>query len=131
MQEAIQAGAVYIREGAILPDALTFESESYSPDWRSVQGLDSYALGRKINDTGWHFFFMAEGSVVTVIGRENQVTVRSAIKRILEGLSLEKNNSVEITQVAFRTFMGVPYANVTFHIRNIQESMLLLGSNAL
>jgi hypothetical protein len=128
MQEIIQAGTIFLREGIVLPDTLKFDSESYSPEWRSVSGLDGFALDRQIHDAGWHFFYLAGGSGVTVFGGEGQKTVRNAITRILASLKSEKNNSFEITRVTFKTFMRVPYARVTFHMRNIQESTLLLGS---
>jgi hypothetical protein len=130
MQETIQAGSVFIREGTEMPETLKFESESYSPGWRSVHGIDGYGLDRKVQDTGWHFFYFAGANGVRVFGREGQKTVGSAVKRILASLKSRKINSCEITRVTFKTFMGVPYTNVTFHMRNIQESMLLLGSDA-
>ena len=53
--------------------------------------------------------------------------MRKAIKRIQASLRLEKINSFEITRVAPKTFLGIPYTSVSFHLRNIQESMHLLG----
>jgi hypothetical protein len=62
-----------------------------------------------------------------VSGREGEETMRKAIKRIQASLKLEKINSFEITRVVLKTFLGVPYTTVSFHMRNIQESMQLLG----
>ena len=130
MRETIKAGTVLIKEGTLFPAALVIESEPYSPGWRAVTGLDGYAMDRKTHDTGWTFFYLAGESRATVFGGEGQETVRRAIKRILEGLKTEKFNSLEITRVAFKHFLGVPYATVFFHIRNLQESMLLWGSGS-
>ena len=127
MREMIKAGTVLIREGTLLPDALTFESEPYSPGWRSVTGLDGYAMDRKTHEAGWTFFYLAGESRATVVGHEDQDTVRRAIKNILGGLKSEKFNSLEVTRVAFKHFLGVPYATVSFHIRNMQEGMFLSG----
>jgi hypothetical protein len=130
MQDTIDAGTVLFRDGTVFPAAFQCESESYSPGWRSVKGLDGYALDRKIHGTGWHFFYFAGENKVTVFGREGQKTVRKAIEQILAGLKFEKINSFEITRVALKTFLGVPYMSVSFHTRNIQESMLLAGGDA-
>ena len=129
MRETIQAGTILIKDGTLLPGALTFESEPYSPGWRSVRGLDGYAMDRKTHDAGWTFFYLAGESRATVFGHEGQETVRRAIKRILAGLKTEKFNSLEVTRVVFKHFLGVPYATVSFHIRNLQEGMFLFGGD--
>jgi hypothetical protein len=129
MQEAIKAGTVLIKEGILLPDALKLESEPYSPGWRSVSGLDGYAMGRKTHDTGWTFFYLAGETRATVFGHEGQETVRKAIKKILAGLRSGNFNSLEITRVAFKHFLGMPYATVSFHTRNMQEGMFLSGGD--
>ena len=127
MQDAIKAGTVLIREGAILPQALKFESESYSPGW-SVQNLNGYSLDKKLHEIGWHFFYNAGECELSAFGQEGQATVHKAVERILGSLKVEKINSLEVTRVALRTFLGIPYTSVFFHTRNIQESMFLLGS---
>ena len=127
MREIIQAGTILIKQGTLLPDAVTFESEPYSPGWRSVTSLDGYAMDRKTREAGWTFFYLAGEHSATVFGGERQETVRRAIKRILAELKSEKFNSLEITRVAFKHFLGVPYATVSFHLRNMQEGMFLLG----
>lgn len=129
MREVIKAGTVLFKEGTLLPDGLTFESEPYSPGWRSVKGLDGYAMDRKTHDAGWNFFYMAGESTATVFGGEGQETLRRATKQILAGLKSEKSNSLEITRVVFKAFLGMPYTRVSFHLRNLQKGMFLAGSN--
>lgn len=125
MREMIKAGTVLFKEGTLLPDSLTFESEPYSPGWRSVTGLDGCALDRKTHDAGWTFFYLAGESRTTAFGREGQETVRRAVKKILAGLKSEKSNSLEITGLVFKTFLGLPYASISFHLRNLQKGMSL------
>jgi hypothetical protein len=129
MREMIQAGTILIKQGTLLPDAVTFASEPYSPGWRSVTSLDGYAMDRKTREAGWTFFYLAGEKNATVFGGEGQETVRRAVKQILAGLKAEKFNSLEITRVAFKHFLGVPYAAVSFHMRNMQEGMFLSGEN--
>ena len=127
MQETIKAGMVLIKEGTLFPDTLTFQSDVYSPGWRSITGLDGYGMDRKTHDAGWSFFYLAGESRATVFGGDGQETIHKAIKQILAGLKSEKFNSLEITRVAFKHFLGVPYATVSFHLRNMQKGMFLLG----
>lgn len=129
MTEMIDAGTILIKEGVVLPDGFTFESEPQSPGWRSVKGLNGYAMDRKTHEAGWTFFYLAGESRATVLGQEGQETVCKAIKQILAGLKSEKFNSVEITRVAFKHLLGVPYATISFHLRNLQQGMFLLGSD--
>jgi hypothetical protein len=128
MREIIKAGTVLFKEGTLLPNGLTFDSEPFSPGWRSIKSLDGYAIGRKIPDVGWAFFYMAGENRTTAIGREGQKTVLRATKKILAGLKSEKSNSIEITNVVFKTFLGMPYARVSFHLRNLQQGVFLSGS---
>jgi|SRR5579872_3283529 len=129
MREIIQVGTVLFREGTLLPDSVTFDGAPYSPGWRSVAGLDGYAIDRKTHEAGWTFFYLAGESKATVFGGQGEETVRRAIKRILARLKSEKFNSLEITRVTFKHFLGVPYAAVSFHMRNLQEGMFLASSD--
>jgi hypothetical protein len=129
MREMIKVGTVLIREGTLLPDSLMIESEPYLLGWRSVTGLDGYAMDRKMHDTGWNFFYLAGESRAIAFGREGQESIRKAIKKILAGLKSRNFNSLEITRVAFKHFLGVPYTRVSFHLRNSQKDMVLSGSS--
>ena len=93
MQEAIKSGSILVKEGTLFPEGIQLESASHCPGWRSVKGLDGFALDRKAHAAGWTFFYLAGEGRATVIGREGQETVRKAIKRILVGLKSDKFNS--------------------------------------
>ncbi len=108
-----------------MPEALRFETEPCAPGWRLVKNLDGYGLDRKIHEAGWIFFYLAGEIEATVFGLDGQKTVRRAVKRILANLKSEKFNSLEITRVASKRFLGVPYASVSAHSRHIQESAFL------
>ena len=128
MREPIQAGTTLFKEGTILPDGLTFESEMFSPGWRSVKGLNGYATDRKTPEAGWTFFYLAGESRTTAFGGEGQKTARRAIKKILASLKSEKCNSLEVTSVVLKTFLGMPYTTISFHLRNLQKGMFLSKS---
>jgi hypothetical protein len=131
MPDTIKTGTILIKEGTLLPDALRFESEPCVTGWRLVKNLDGYGLDRKIHEAGWTFFCLAGEIEATVFGLEGQETVRRAVKRILAKLKSEKFNSLEITRVASRRFLGVPYASLSARSRHIQESLVLFRAKEL
>ncbi len=47
MAEKINTGTILIKDDALLPESLRFESEPYSKGWRLVKNLDGYGLDRK------------------------------------------------------------------------------------
>ncbi|MFH1741103.1 MAG: hypothetical protein ABIH23_19045 [bacterium] len=131
MAGKIKAGAILIKEGALLPEPLQFESEQYSNGWRWVKNLGGYELDRKVREAGWTFFFLAGETRASVFGFDIEKTTHRAIMRLLENLKAEKFNSLEITQVACRRFLGLPYVRVSAHSRHIQESMFLCRDKRL
>jgi hypothetical protein len=103
---------VFIREGTPCPTALSIESEALLPGWRLVN-IDRQALTREIERANWSFFYLA-----------GPQTLRRAVKRVL--VKQEKQfNSLEITKVVLKRFLGVPFMNVTAHSRHIQQSIYL------
>jgi len=125
MPDTITAGKILMREGTELPGAVRMESEPYADGWRLVKNLDGYRLGRKIDEAGWTFFYLAGEIKAITFGIDEQQMVRRAVKRILAKVESEKFNSLEITRVANQRFLGVPYASVSARSRHIQESVFL------
>jgi hypothetical protein len=125
MADKIKTGTILIKEGALLPDSLRFESEPYSKGLRLVKNVDSRGLDRKIRDAGWTFFFMAGGVNATAVGSDLEKTTRKAIKKVIASMELDGFNCLEIAQVAAKRFLGLPYVTVSAHARHIQESMFL------
>jgi hypothetical protein len=131
MAETIKTGTILIKEGALLPEALPFESESCVPGWRLVKGLDGHALDREIHEAGWTFFFLANEIKATVFGIDGEKMVRRAIERILGDPRSERFNALEITRVTSldsERFPVVHYVSVSAHSRHIQESLILFSA---
>ena len=126
MPDTIKTGTILIKDGTLLPADLLVESEMYAPNWKVVKSFNAYGLDRKINEASWNFFYLAGDIKATVLGREGQKTVRRVVKRILAKLKGEKFNSLEITEVVSKRFLGVPYVSVCAHSRHIQEGMFLV-----
>ncbi len=128
MLNNIQVGTVIIEEGLLLPEGLRVESEPYSNNWRVVKTLDGFRLDRQLRAIGWNFFFMAEQSKVMVFGSGGAKTLARAIKRLLTKLKLQTFNSAEITEIATRRFLGIPYLTLSAHARHVQMGPFLEGS---
>jgi hypothetical protein len=104
------------------------ESERFLPGWRIVKNLDRQALTREIEGARWNFFYLAGEIRATVFGREGLGTLRRAVKRILakqEGQSF-RFNSLEITKIASKWFLGIPLLRVTAYSWHIQLGIALI-----
>lgn len=64
-------------------------------------------------------------------GINGQSMVRRAIKRIAANPRSKQFNSLEITQVARKRFLGVPYVSVGAQSRHIQESLFFLSAGRI
>jgi hypothetical protein len=102
MSPDIKNGAMMIREGFLLPHASQIESLSYSNTWRTVVGMDSFALDGKLGAAGLHLFFIAGELKVIELGR-GASAVRRAMKRILARGRKSYLNCMEITQASADT----------------------------
>jgi hypothetical protein len=131
MAQTINTGTILFKDGTFLPNTLRFESEPCAAAWRLVKDLDGYGFDRKIHEAGWTFFSIAGEIKTIVFGFEAQKNVRRAVKRILARMTSEKFNSLEITRVASKRFLGVPYVRVSACSRHIQESLFLFRDKDL
>ena len=113
MPDTNKTRTIFIREGTPLPATLSIESEAFLPGWRVVKNLDRQALTREV-----------EGA--TVFGREGLRALRRAVKRVLAKQEGQKFNSLEITKVASKRFLGIPFTSVTAHSRHIQQGIGLV-----
>jgi hypothetical protein len=129
--DKISSGTILIREGTASPGPLQLESKPCAPGWSLVKDLDGDGLGRRIREAGWTFFCLAGNTKAVVFGLDRQKTVRRAVKRIVAKLKSEQFNSLEITRVASKRFLGLPYASVSARSRHIQESVFLFRAKDL
>lgn len=122
MTDALKTGTILIENGAYLPESVLLESGSHSSGWTAVSNLDLNGLDTAISKAGWTFFFMAGEIKTSAFGFDKEAAVRRAVKQVITNVESHKCNCVEITDVSLRSFLGMPYANVSAHSRHIQES---------
>jgi len=126
MAAKINTGTILIKEGVLLPQSLPVESEPYSKGWRLVKNLRSSEMDRQLFEAGWNLFYLAEGALsAAAFGSDTEKTTRRAIKKVIATLKSKQLNCVEITQVAAKRFLGLPYVTVLAHPRHIQDSKFL------
>ena len=131
MEEKIDTGTILIKEGAVLPECLQLETEPYWKEWRLLKNLDGQGLDRKIHKAGWTLFFMAHEVDASAIGSDPENTARRAVKKAIAYMKSDRFNSLEITQVAVKHFLGHCYVSVIAHPRHIQESMILFHTQGV
>ena len=130
MPPTIQAGTVLINDSPLMTQLFGLNSEACSGDWSVVIKLDGFALDRKIHAAGWNFLFMAPEVKVMFFGAIGAKKVQNALMRILAKVKRQSFNSLEVTGVVAKRFLGVPYAIVSAHSRHIQQGCLLEDANA-
>jgi hypothetical protein len=118
--------AILIRENTLLPAGSAIESEVFFTGWRIIKNLDRSAFTRNIEGANWYFFYLAGGITATVFGRDRAGTLRRAVKRVLARRDGQKFNSIEITKILSKRFLGIPFMSVTAHFRHIQQAVGLV-----
>lgn len=125
MAVAIQVGTILIDEQPLMTRVLGLETESYLGTWSTVKDFDSFALDRKIHAAGWNFFFMAAEVKAMFFGALGAANIKRAVKRILSKVQKQNFNSLEVTGIVAKHFLGVPYTSISVHSRHIQKSCYL------
>ena len=119
-------GTIFIRENTLLPAGLAVDSESFLPGWRVAKNLDGYGLARKMEEAKWNYFYLAGVTRTMVLGGEEPETMRRAVRRALAKLNRLQFNSLEITTVVSKRFLGIPFTSVAIHSRHIQQAIGLV-----
>ena len=78
-----------------------------------------------IEGAGWRFFLIAGVIEMIAFGPHEKQTTAKAVKRTISSLRERKFNCLEVEQVTFKRFLGMPYVKVSAHSRHIQEGLVL------
>ena len=85
---------------------LGFESEPSAGNWSLVNVLDGFALDRKIRASGWNFFSMGAEEKAMFFGAPGAKKIENALKQILGKVKQQHFNSLEVTGIVARRFLG-------------------------
>jgi hypothetical protein len=125
MAQTIEIGTLFMKEGTPLPKTVAIESDPYLKGWRRVKTLGSSGIDRKLCEVGWNFFYMAGEVNAMAFGSDSEKTTRRAVKKAIAKMKSDRFNCLEISRVAVKSFLGLPYVAVAGHPRHIQESIYL------
>lgn len=113
MTARVQVGSILIEDRPGITGTLGIESEPYGGNWSVVRSLNGFDLDRKIRAHGWNVFFVAGEVRTTVFGAVGARTTRKALQRILARTSDKSFNCLEVTGIAAKRFVGVPYTSIS------------------
>ena len=125
MAQMIEIGTLLVKAGTQMSESVKLESAPYLTGWDVVTNLKSAGMDRKLCDANWSFFYMAGEVSARALGSDSEETARRAIKKIIARMKSDKFNCLEISRVAARSFLGLPYVTIAAHQRHIQESLYL------
>ena len=128
MQDLITVGDILVQQGVNVPRSILLPTEPNSTGWAAVNGTRS-AFEKAIHQAGWTLFFMAGEIKATVFGFDKQKALRTALNRLIANVKSHHCNSIEIVGVVFKSFLRMPYVNVSAHARHLQEGQVFSGSN--
>ena len=132
MPQTLKVGTILMKmkEWVGVPHCPRLETEPCFGEWSVVKVPDAFALDRTIHAAGWNFFFMATEVKAMYLGFLGEEKIQSALKRILAKVSLQHFNGLEVTKIAARRFLGMPYVTVSAHSRHMQQSCNLDSAEA-
>jgi len=122
-----QAGTILVEDGTILPGAMAPEHCADSQSWGSMPNLDRIGLEALLAKAGWTFFYMAGLIKRYAFGSGAEKRLHTAVERVIQDVHSQKCNCLEITRIAKKSFLGVPYVSVTAHARHIQDGCQFRG----
>jgi hypothetical protein len=122
---------ILIRDATVLPPNLSIASNAFFPGWQIVTSPDRSTFTRGVEAAHWNFFYRANETRATVLGGGSLRTLRRAVKQILAKQEHQNFNSLEVTSIVSKRFLGIPYLRIVTHLRHIQESSALVPSKAL
>jgi hypothetical protein len=125
LPNSLKPGTMMIRDGLLLAELPNLDTSPHSKGWRSVTALDSSSLGRKLDTVGLHLFFLA-GQVATVaFGFGGEQSLRKAVQRVAAKVKALDLNCLELTEIAKKHFLGLPYIAISAHSCHIQPGCML------
>jgi len=125
MSSGIQIGSILIKRQAPMTEHLGLESDSYSQNWSVVRAVNGFSLDRKVRAAGWNSFFMAPEVQANAFGSIRAGSVLAALQRIFSKVRSDDFNCLEVTGIAARNLLGIPYVVVSAHSRHIQKGFRL------
>ena len=121
---SLSVGSTLIKGGISLPNWFRFNYEEYD-GWKKLFDADGHAVERTAIAVGWRFSYIMPGLERVALGLTSQSATHRAIKRVMDRARLTGFNSLEITRVALRRFLGLYRVTLVAHSRHLQPTPFL------
>jgi hypothetical protein len=121
----LKLGTVLLQTGAVIPESVWIEKETYSPGWEEVTNVSGDDLDRQLRRENWSFFFIGGAIQGTSWGSWSGAAIRCAAIRTLNKTEVTKFNGFEITGIYSKRFLGIRYVRVIGHARHLQPGPVL------
>jgi hypothetical protein len=124
MLQNLKVGTILmnVKEWVGVPHLPGLQTEPCFGEWSIVTLPDAFAFDRAIHTAGWNFFFIATEIKAMYFGFLGEEKIQSALKRISAKVNLQHFNGLQVSKIAARRFLGVPYVTVSAHPRHMQQS---------
>jgi len=110
-----------LRGSIALPNDLKLVTAEFHEGWNSVQSGDTHWLDKQIRKCGWHFIWIAEGSLKGGVGQTSQEAIASAVKLALRRVR-ERYNAAEVEHIKVTHYGWFFLAAVRIYPYQIQQS---------
>lgn len=121
---SLSVGSVLFKSDMPLPKWFRFNCEDYGR-WKKLFDADSHAVERTALAVGWHFSYIAKAVRCSAFGLTRQSAMRRAAKKLMEMAGVSRFNSLEITEIRARRWVGLYHATVVAHPRHLQPTPFL------
>jgi hypothetical protein len=122
MEIVLEGVCIFVMDGLLLPPPLRFEGHLYSDGWKLLNRLKNGEIELRARDCSWNFVFLAETIKHTRFGFGRATSLRRAISKVLTEARRNAYNSVEVTEITTRQFLGMHWISVGAHFRSLQKS---------
>jgi hypothetical protein len=121
---SLSVGSVLIKSDIPLPKWFRFNCED-DGRWKKLFDADSHAVERTALAVGWHFSFIAKAVKCTALGLTRQSATQRAGRKLKELAGGSGFNSLEITEIAARRWVGLHHVTVVANPRHLQPTPFL------
>ena len=124
-RQNVIAGTILIRRGTELPPGLHVKTTEYCRDWEAVDDSDN--LDALLRGAGWNLFFIA-GALRSISLGTGELSMRKGVSRLLKQIRPLNLNSMRVTHIASKTFLGIRYQVLFAHPSHIQQGRVLAAT---
>ena len=121
-RQNITDGMVLVRRGTEFPPGLEVETTEYCHDWEVVKNSDN--IDGRLRSFGWNLFFIADAVKSTCFG-VGDASLRRSVNRLLKQIQRLNLNSLRVTDVVSKDFLGIHYQVLLAHPCQIQQGCFL------